>query len=178
MNNNQIKKFDSIIKNATANFELPFNENAWLLMDEKLNKELESSQKKRTFFWWLIPAIIVVAAVGAFTYNKNAAKIASPAIIASTINTTKTPTNVENIEHKKDSENNKTTKPPIAKNETIATPKEVAIATIKPKFAINKNVTTPAAGTTNKSAAKSSDKSKNATTLATTKNVTYKDKND
>ena len=165
MNNNQIKKFDSIIKNATANFELPFNENAWLLMDEKLNNELVSGKKKRTFFWWLIPAIIVVAAVGAFTYNKNAAKIASPAIIASTINTTKTPTNVENIEQKNNVENNKTIKTTITKSDIPTTPKAFVIAAIKPKVASNKNLFTPAIETTNKS------KLKKEKEFPTTKNI-------
>ncbi len=70
MNNEQINQFDSTLKESTANFELPFNDAAWNLMDKKLNKEFGNSSKRR-FLFWLLPTI-AIAIAGVFVYQHKA----------------------------------------------------------------------------------------------------------
>lgn len=71
--NNEINRFDSALKESAANFELPFNEEAWDLMNKKLDANDSDNKKgKRKFIILLIGAIAVL--VGGYTYFSSGGK--------------------------------------------------------------------------------------------------------
>ena len=55
-----IDKFDALIKGAAMDYELPFNEDAWKLMKQKLDK---NNNKKKRFGFWLLLLIIIIGGV-------------------------------------------------------------------------------------------------------------------
>ena len=74
------KQFDHIenrIKEAAENSELPLDENAWAIMEARLNKE--DNKKRRYLLRWIILPFIFIAAgsVYFFFYNKPSQKIAA-----------------------------------------------------------------------------------------------------
>ncbi|MCX6209901.1 MAG: hypothetical protein NTZ59_10530 [Bacteroidetes bacterium] len=73
MNNIENNQLDSSLKESAANFELPFNEAAWNLMNQKLNSEFGNNNKKKPLIWFSITAVCV-AFLGFYLYNNNSAK--------------------------------------------------------------------------------------------------------
>lgn len=75
------KQFDHIenrIKEAAENSVPPFDENAWAIMEARLNKE--DNKRRRYLLWWIILPFIFIAAGGVYFFfnNKSSQKIAAP----------------------------------------------------------------------------------------------------
>lgn len=61
--NNEINRFDSALKESAANFELPFNEDAWVLMNQKLDSNfLEDKKRKKRFAFLLLTCVSFLTA--------------------------------------------------------------------------------------------------------------------
>ncbi|MFY7965463.1 MAG: hypothetical protein ACOVO1_11230 [Chitinophagaceae bacterium] len=87
MNNlNDMEKFDSVFRDAANNFELPFNQEAWILMQQKLDKK----PKRRFLFWWWIPIGIIAISLSIFTFFKTTTKTSSITFESIANNTNKT----------------------------------------------------------------------------------------
>lgn len=75
------KQFDHIenrIREAAENSEPPFDENAWAIMEARLNKE--DNKRRRYLLWWIILPFIFIAAGSVYFFfnNKYSQKIAAP----------------------------------------------------------------------------------------------------
>jgi len=57
-------KFDAIIKGAATDYELPFNEDAWKLMQKKLDN---NKRKKKRFGFWLF-FLIILSGISTFAF--------------------------------------------------------------------------------------------------------------
>jgi hypothetical protein len=100
---NEIGKFDSLFKRAAIDYELPFNEASWDLMQQKLDNA-NNTKKRGLWFWLPIGTLILGVCIYAF-FSKNiwANKISpSPATI---INNKEATYQKPNTSHQKNSLN-------------------------------------------------------------------------
>jgi hypothetical protein len=72
MNKKQFDHIEDRIRDAAANSEPAFDEQAWAAMELRLNKE---DKRRRFVFWWFaLPALFIVGAALLFFYNNPAAE--------------------------------------------------------------------------------------------------------
>lgn len=71
--NNEINRFDSALKESATNFELPFDEDAWILMNQKLDANFPEPKKRKKRFGLLLVASIsfLTAGLGYYYFGKN-----------------------------------------------------------------------------------------------------------
>lgn len=165
MNNIETGKFDSLFRNAAVDYELPFEESAWAMMQQKLDGE---AKKKRGGFGWWLPVALIALGVGVyFTIGSrnetNTVAVESKVAPAQPNTSAETlPANETNI---KTAENNVTTPAEANKlakdnkaNTLPATPKAVTEKHAAASVRGNSNTTTKTTNT------------KNTTAVATGKN--------
>ncbi|MBS1758152.1 MAG: hypothetical protein JSU03_12835 [Bacteroidetes bacterium] len=126
MNKKPYKQVEEQIKAAAREWEPAFDEQAWLRMEQMLEKD---DDRRRPFAWWLLGALLMmgIATVCYFGFHKNDAQ----KNIA--LHTT---TQTNNLEKQK----NSATKLPLTVNKTFANPPStlLSIDSIK-KITVNKN---------------------------------------
>lgn len=99
--NNEMNRLDSTLKESAANFELQFNEEAWNLMNEKLDADYSENKKgKRKFIIVLLGALAFLVGGYSYFYNVKTNKI-SVVVDNKKVNTIKQLDNINNIKNAK-----------------------------------------------------------------------------
>jgi len=80
MNKKQFEHIENKIREAADNFQPPFTEDAWLMMNQLLDDEV-ASKPKRGGLWLssLLLLLLVGSGIGFYYYYNNEGKIADPA---------------------------------------------------------------------------------------------------
>ncbi len=139
MNNlNDMEKFDSVFRSAVTDYELPYDENAWALMQQKLDSAL--GKKKRRGIWWWFPVVFIAIGAGIYVYTKESKNVIATDIIATSTNK-----NIDTKEPAANDINKNTTTENVNKNNNYNTTaseiKESISSETKKETSINKNKT-------------------------------------
>ena len=115
MNNlNDMEKFDSVFRSAVTDYELPYDENAWALMQQKLDAAVD--KKKRRGIWWWFPVAFIAMGAGIYVYTKE-----SRNAIATDITATSTNKSIDTKELAANDINKNTTTESVNKNNNYNT---------------------------------------------------------
>lgn len=83
-NLNDMEKFDSVFRNSVTDYELPYEENAWALMAQKLDAIV--GKKKRREIWWWFPVAFIVIGASIYVYTKESKNAIATDVTATSTN--------------------------------------------------------------------------------------------